>query len=231
LGANAKFNNGNFTALRTLYTLGIQSMAKLEHSLGPKEAEMLSNMHSNVHSNRAFPFFGANNFNLCRQGCEVAIPYNPYYEKSWIRKWRALMALGSAAATQAQAAAAAQYPTTTTTTKNETKPTTTTSTDDNRDPNIPPSVLKRAKQQAAATSSVQRNTQKPVPEDKRLRKGGRRKNAAHAIMRGETDNKSENDSFSSVGDLNGKLSENEWGGYADWNVLCSMFFKHVRYIL
>ena len=47
LGANVKFNNGNFTALRTLYTLGIQSMAKLEHSLRPKEAEMLSNMHSN----------------------------------------------------------------------------------------------------------------------------------------------------------------------------------------
>jgi hypothetical protein len=133
--ANAKFNNGNFTALRTLYTLGIQSMAKSEHRLGPKEAEMLSNMHSNMHSNRAVTFFGANNFNSCRRGCEVAIQYNPYYEKSWIRKWRALMALGSAAATQAQAAAAAQYPTTTTTTKNETKPTTTTSTDDNRDQN------------------------------------------------------------------------------------------------
>jgi hypothetical protein len=64
---------------------------------------------------------------------------------------------------------------------------------------------------------VQRNTQKPVPEDKRLRKGGRRKNSAHAIMMRETDNKSENDSFSSVRDLNGELSENEPGGYADWN--------------
>jgi hypothetical protein len=59
--ANAKFNNGDFTAARTLYTLGIQSMAKLEHRFGPKEAEMLSNRHSN----RAVTFFGENNF-ICR---------------------------------------------------------------------------------------------------------------------------------------------------------------------
>jgi hypothetical protein len=44
---NAKFDKGNFTAARTLYTLGIQIMAKLENRLVPKEAEMLSNMHSN----------------------------------------------------------------------------------------------------------------------------------------------------------------------------------------
>jgi hypothetical protein len=55
-GANsvAKFNKGGFTVTRrTLYTLGSQSMAKLEHRLDPKEAEMLSNMHSN----RAVTFF------------------------------------------------------------------------------------------------------------------------------------------------------------------------------
>jgi tetratricopeptide (TPR) repeat protein len=28
------------------------------------------------------------------QDCELAIQCNPYYEKSWIRKWRALTALG-----------------------------------------------------------------------------------------------------------------------------------------
>jgi hypothetical protein len=49
-----------------------------------------------------------------------------------------------------------------------------------------------------------------------LRKGGRR-NLAHAIMMRETDNKSENDSFSSVGGLNGEHSENGRGGCADWN--------------
>jgi hypothetical protein len=88
--ANAKFNKGDFTSARTLYTLGIQIMAKLEHRLGPKEAEMLSNMHSN----RAVTFFREKNFIECMQDCEVAIQYDPYYEKSWIRKWRALMALG-----------------------------------------------------------------------------------------------------------------------------------------
>jgi len=36
-------------------------------------------------------------------------------------------------------------------------------------------------------------------------------------MMRETDNKSGNYSFSSVGDLNGEHSENERGGYADWN--------------
>jgi len=36
-------------------------------------------------------------------------------------------------------------------------------------------------------------------------------------MMRQTDNKSENDSFSIVGDLNGELSENERGGYADGN--------------
>jgi hypothetical protein len=89
--ANAKFNKGDFTAARTLYTLGIQIMAKLDHRLGPKEAEMLSSMHSN----RALTFFREKNFISCMQDCEVAIQYNPYYEKSWIRKWRALMALGT----------------------------------------------------------------------------------------------------------------------------------------
>jgi hypothetical protein len=90
--ANAKFNKGDFTAARrTLYTLGIQSMAKLERRLGPKEAEMLSNMHSN----RSVNFFEKRiSFRACffllllkkrvyliKTYCEVAIQYNPCYEK------------------------------------------------------------------------------------------------------------------------------------------------------
>ena len=87
--ANAKFNKGDFNVARVLYTDGIRCMEGLPNH-GPKEDEMLSNMHSN----RAVTYFRDKNFFACIQDCDVALQYDPYYEKSWIRKWRALMALG-----------------------------------------------------------------------------------------------------------------------------------------
>ena len=87
--ANAKFNKGDFNSARMLYTQGIQIMSILPH-IGPTEGEMLSNMHSN----RAVTYFREKNFSACISDCDVALRYDPYYEKSWIRKWRALMALG-----------------------------------------------------------------------------------------------------------------------------------------
>lgn len=88
--ANAKFNKGDFNAARTLYTNGINLMASIPHRPDGTDGELLSNMHSN----RAVTFFREKQFDRCIEDCNMAIQYDRGYEKSWIRKWRALMALG-----------------------------------------------------------------------------------------------------------------------------------------
>jgi len=88
--ANAKFNKGDFAAARNLYTDGINVMSGLSiHN--DDERDLLSNMHSN----RAVTYFREKKFEECIEDCNKAIGYDPMYDKSWIRKWRALMALGS----------------------------------------------------------------------------------------------------------------------------------------
>jgi DnaJ family protein C protein 7 len=88
--ANAKFNKGAFAASRQLYTEGIDVM----ESMVPTrtiECELVSNLYSN----RAVTFFREKKFDSCVEDCDKAIAYDPLYDKSWIRKWRALTALGN----------------------------------------------------------------------------------------------------------------------------------------
>ena len=88
--ANAKFNKGDFNSARTLYTNGINLMASIPRRENDLDKELLSNMHSN----RAVTYFREKQFDRCIEDCNMAIQYDRTYEKSWIRKWRALMALG-----------------------------------------------------------------------------------------------------------------------------------------
>ena len=89
--ANAKFNKGDFNSARTLYTNGINLMASIPRRPDGADGELLSNMHSN----RAVTYFREKQFDRCIDDCNMAIQYDGSYEKSWIRKWRALMALGA----------------------------------------------------------------------------------------------------------------------------------------
>lgn len=89
--ANAKFNKGDFTSARSLYTDAIAVMSQLSPQKSPEQSELLSNMHSN----RAVTFFREKKFEKCIDDCDKAIDHDPLYDKSWIRKWRALMALGN----------------------------------------------------------------------------------------------------------------------------------------
>jgi tetratricopeptide (TPR) repeat protein len=88
--ANAKFNKGEFKASRLLYTEAIDVMESLVPS-NNEECELVSNLYSN----RAVTFFREKKFDNCIEDCDKAIAFDPSYEKSWIRKWRALMALGN----------------------------------------------------------------------------------------------------------------------------------------
>jgi tetratricopeptide (TPR) repeat protein len=87
--ANAKFNKGDFEAARELYTEGIEMMKEIDPTTD-EEFMLLSNMHSN----RSVTFFREKLFDLCIQDCDRAIDYDPQHDKSWIRKWRGLMAKG-----------------------------------------------------------------------------------------------------------------------------------------
>jgi tetratricopeptide (TPR) repeat protein len=88
--ANAKFNKGDFRASRLLYTEGINVMESIVPRSG-EECELVANLYSN----RAVTFFREKKFDKVIADCDKAIVYDPSYDKSWIRKWRALMALGN----------------------------------------------------------------------------------------------------------------------------------------
>ena len=88
--ANAKFNKGDFNTARSLYTEGIRTMSGITAITTEDQRNCLSNMYSN----RAVTYFREKKFNMCIQDCDKAIENDPTYEKSWIRKWRALMARG-----------------------------------------------------------------------------------------------------------------------------------------
>jgi tetratricopeptide (TPR) repeat protein len=88
--ANAKFNKGEYKASRLLYTEAIDVMESLVSS-DREDCQLVSNLYSN----RAVTFFREKKFDNCIEDCDKAIAYDPAYDKSWIRKWRALMALGN----------------------------------------------------------------------------------------------------------------------------------------
>jgi tetratricopeptide (TPR) repeat protein len=88
--ANGKFNKGEFKASRLLYAEAIDIMECFVPS-SREDCELVSNLYSN----RAVTFFREKKFDNCVEDCDKAIAYDPAYDKSWIRKWRALMALGN----------------------------------------------------------------------------------------------------------------------------------------
>jgi len=88
--ANAKFNKGDFQASRLLYTEGIEVLGPIT----PKTRDEIE-LVANLYSNRAVTFFREKRFENCVEDCDNAIQYDASYDKSWIRKWRALMALGN----------------------------------------------------------------------------------------------------------------------------------------
>jgi len=89
--ANAKFNKGDFEGARSLYTDGINVMISI--TLVGKEER---NLVATLYSNRAVTYFREKVFDKCIEDCDLALEYEKTFEKSYIRKWRALMALGNA---------------------------------------------------------------------------------------------------------------------------------------
>jgi tetratricopeptide (TPR) repeat protein len=88
--ANAKFNKGDFEGARALYTDGLDVITGII-TAGHEERELVATLFSN----RAVTYFREKDFLNCIEDCDKALEYEPTYEKSYIRKWRALMALGN----------------------------------------------------------------------------------------------------------------------------------------
>lgn len=88
--ANAKFNKGDFEGARSLYSDGLDVITSVRTAT-KEQAELVATLYSN----RAVTYFREKEFNKCIEDCDKALEYEPTYEKSYIRKWRALMALGN----------------------------------------------------------------------------------------------------------------------------------------
>ncbi|CAB9523475.1 DnaJ (Hsp40) homolog, subfamily C, member 7 [Seminavis robusta] len=87
--ANAKFNKGDFEGARNLYTEGLNVITGII-TVGHEERQLVATLYSN----RAVTYFREKDFQKCIDDCDKALEYEPTNEKSYIRKWRALMALG-----------------------------------------------------------------------------------------------------------------------------------------
>jgi tetratricopeptide (TPR) repeat protein len=88
--ANAKFNSGSILDAHRLYTEAISLMK----DTAPRSDSDFK-LHSNIYANRAATLYQLKKFDECIEDCEFAIGFEPKLEKSWIRKWRALMAKGA----------------------------------------------------------------------------------------------------------------------------------------
>ncbi|VEU39669.1 unnamed protein product [Pseudo-nitzschia multistriata] len=88
--ANAKLNKGDVPGARVLYGEGLACMPPGgEHT--PEGRELAANLYAN----RAVTYFREKQFRETVNDCNKAVEFDPKHEKSYIRKWRALMALGS----------------------------------------------------------------------------------------------------------------------------------------
>ena len=88
--ANAKFNKGDFEGARSLYSDGINVMTSIK-AITKEECSLVATLFSN----RAVTYFREKVFDKCIDDCDKALEYEATFEKSYIRKWRALMALGN----------------------------------------------------------------------------------------------------------------------------------------
>lgn len=87
--ANAKFNKGEFAISRALYSKAIQTMDAITPTT-KSEFSLLADMYSN----RSVTYHREKKFERSIKDCDAAIHYERLHEKSWIRKWRAMVALG-----------------------------------------------------------------------------------------------------------------------------------------
>jgi tetratricopeptide (TPR) repeat protein len=88
--ANAKLNKGDVAGARVLYGEGLACMPP-----GCEETPEGRELAANLYANRAVTFFREKKFRETVNDCNKAVEYDPKHEKSYIRKWRALMALGT----------------------------------------------------------------------------------------------------------------------------------------
>jgi tetratricopeptide (TPR) repeat protein len=88
--ANAKLNKGDVTGARVLYGEGLACLP----SNGPHTAEGRE-LAASLYANRAVTFFREKKFSATVMDCDKSLQLDSKHEKSYIRKWRALMALGN----------------------------------------------------------------------------------------------------------------------------------------
>jgi tetratricopeptide (TPR) repeat protein len=88
--ANAKLNKGDAAGARVLYGEGLACLPPT----GPQSAEGRE-LAASLYANRAVTFFREKKFSATVMDCDKSLQLDSKHEKSYIRKWRALMALGN----------------------------------------------------------------------------------------------------------------------------------------
>ena len=88
--ANAKLNKGDIAGARVLYGEGLACMPP-----GGEKTPEGRELAANLYANRAVTYFREKKFKETVNDCNKAVEFDPKHEKSYIRKWRALMALGA----------------------------------------------------------------------------------------------------------------------------------------
>ena len=88
--ANAKLNKGDVAGARVLYGEGLACL----QAKGPDTLEGRE-LAASLYANRAVTFFREKKFSATVLDCDKSLELDPKHEKSFIRKWRALMALGN----------------------------------------------------------------------------------------------------------------------------------------
>lgn len=87
--ANAKLNKGDVAGARQLYGEGLDCLPLTPDTPGARE------LAASLYANRAVTYFREKKFAATVVDCDKSLELDPKHEKSYIRKWRALMALGS----------------------------------------------------------------------------------------------------------------------------------------
>lgn len=88
--ANAKLNKGDVAGARVLYGEGLAFLPP-----GGPESPEGRELAATLYANRAVTFFREKKFAATVMDCDKSLEFDPKHEKSYIRKWRALMALGN----------------------------------------------------------------------------------------------------------------------------------------
>eukprot|EP00980_Cylindrotheca_fusiformis_P027339 scaffold20012_cov179-Cylindrotheca_fusiformis.AAC.7 len=87
--ANAKFNRGDIEGARLLYSEGLALISDI-----PIENDDCRIMMASLYSNRAVTFFRERILPQSLEDCDKSLQLDPKAEKTYVRKWRTLAALG-----------------------------------------------------------------------------------------------------------------------------------------